>query len=92
MTREGHELDLRITRESGDRPDLVDFVRVSTMSKAPTAAVDQPRARTATHPLLQLSGAALIGLFVVYGVGFSHSMPVHNAAHDVRHSAVFPCH
>lgn len=41
---------------------------------------------------VQLAGAALIGLFVVYGVGFSHIMPVHNAAHDARHSASFPCH
>ena len=62
------------------------------MSETPTAAVPQNRTRTATHPLLQLGAAALIGLFVVYGVGFSHIMPVHNAAHDVRHSAVFPCH
>ncbi|WP_348761661.1 CbtB domain-containing protein [uncultured Salinisphaera sp.] len=62
------------------------------MSETPTAVVPQNRTRTATHPLLQLGGAALIGLFVVYGVGFSHIMPVHNAAHDVRHSAVFPCH
>ena len=62
------------------------------MSETPTAAVPQNRTLAATHPLLQLGGAALIGLFVVYGVGFSHIMPVHNAAHDVRHSAVFPCH
>lgn len=41
---------------------------------------------------VQLAGAALIGVFVIYGVGFSHIMPVHNAAHDARHSATFPCH
>lgn len=52
-------------------------------SQAPSAVKSQS---------LQLVGAALIGLFVVYGVGFSHIMPVHNAAHDARHSAVFPCH
>ena len=62
------------------------------MSETQTAAAGQHHTRAATHPLLQLGGAALIGLFVVYGVGFSHIMPVHNAAHDVRHSAVFPCH
>lgn len=36
--------------------------------------------------------AALLGLFIVGGVGFSHIMAVHNAAHDYRHSMAFPCH
>ena len=44
-------------------------------------------AQSATRQMSQLGGAALIGLFIVYGVGFSHIMPVHNAAHDVRHVA-----
>ena len=36
--------------------------------------------------------AALLGLFIVGGVGFSHIEAVHNAAHDYRHSMSFPCH
>jgi cobalt transporter subunit CbtB len=32
------------------------------------------------------------GAVVLYGVGFSHSSTVHNAAHDTRHAAGFPCH
>jgi len=28
----------------------------------------------------------------VYFAGFSHLEAVHNAAHDTRHSAGFPCH
>jgi cobalt transporter subunit CbtB len=36
--------------------------------------------------------AALLGAFLVWGVGFSHISAVHNAAHDVRHSSGFPCH
>jgi cobalt transporter subunit CbtB len=36
--------------------------------------------------------AALLGAFVIWGVGFSHIDIVHNAAHDARHSAGFPCH
>jgi cobalt transporter subunit CbtB len=35
---------------------------------------------------------ALLGIFIVGGVGFSHIAAVHNAAHDYRHSMGFPCH
>ncbi len=36
--------------------------------------------------------AALIGSFLLIGVGFAHSDVIHNAAHDSRHSFAFPCH
>jgi len=35
--------------------------------------------------------AALLGLAILYGVGFA-PLAAHNAAHDARHSAAFPCH
>ncbi len=36
--------------------------------------------------------AALLGAFLVWGVGFSPIAVLHNAAHDTRHSLAFPCH
>jgi cobalt transporter subunit CbtB len=36
--------------------------------------------------------AALLGTFVLFGVGFTTISAVHNAAHDTRHSFAFPCH
>lgn len=42
--------------------------------------------------LLQLASAAALGLFVLYGVAFADSPIAHNAAHDVRHVTVKPCH
>ena len=36
--------------------------------------------------------AVLLGSFLIWGVGFSHIDVLHNAAHDTRHSAGFPCH
>lgn len=36
--------------------------------------------------------AALLGSFLLIGVGFAHSDVIHNAAHDSRHSFAFPCH
>ncbi|GGG14817.1 cobalt transporter subunit CbtB [Rhizobium wenxiniae] len=42
--------------------------------------------------IIPLSMSALLGLFMVGFVGFSHLEVVHNAAHDTRHSLAFPCH
>lgn len=35
---------------------------------------------------------ALLGIVIIWGVGFSPIEVLHNAAHDVRHSSGFPCH
>ena len=32
------------------------------------------------------------GAVMLYGVGFSTTSAVHNAAHDTRHATGFPCH
>jgi len=34
--------------------------------------------------------AAMLGLFILYGVGFAQI--THDTAHDTRHSTGFPCH
>ena len=36
--------------------------------------------------------SALLGLLLIWGVGFSPIAALHNAAHDTRHSMAFPCH
>jgi len=36
--------------------------------------------------------ASILGASLVWFAGFSHIEAVHNAAHDTRHSAAFPCH
>ena len=41
---------------------------------------------------LQLVGAVLLGIVILYGVGFVQTSAAHNAAHDMRHSQGFPCH
>ncbi|KPW35029.1 CbtB domain-containing protein [Pseudomonas coronafaciens] len=47
---------------------------------------------TQTQRLTAAISAALLGACLVYFAGFSHIAAVHNAAHDTRHSAAFPCH
>ena len=50
--------------------------------------------RTSSHAQTWIAAviAALVGGFLLWGVGFSHSEVLHNAAHDARHSIGFPCH
>lgn len=66
-----------------------------------TPTFSPPTAAGAAHPsnvlaarsvLLPLLAAAALGLTVLYGVDFAHSPLAHNAAHDVRHITVKPCH
>ncbi len=52
----------------------------------------QGAAQITTSRLISIFAAALLGAFLIGGVGFSHIAAVHNAAHDYRHSMGFPCH
>ena len=45
-----------------------------------------------SHRLTLAVGSLLVGAALIYCAGFSHMERVHNAAHDTRHSAAFPCH
>ncbi|MBC7547878.1 MAG: CbtB-domain containing protein [Polaromonas sp.] len=57
------------------------------------ATTELPRTANAVpSPLLQLAAGAALGMVVLYGVAFAESPLVHNAAHDVRHITVKPCH
>ncbi|BES71551.1 CbtB-domain containing protein [Marinobacter nanhaiticus D15-8W] len=40
----------------------------------------------------QKAGVLLFGIVVLFAVGFLPMSEAHNAAHDTRHSFVFPCH
>lgn len=57
----------------------------STASTASTTA-------TLSQRLTAAISASILGACLVYFAGFSHIEAVHNAAHDTRHSAAFPCH
>ncbi|MBX3577933.1 MAG: CbtB-domain containing protein [Rhizobiaceae bacterium] len=59
---------------------------MNTTSKTVTAAT------SSQSRLVQLASAALLGIFVIGFVGFSHVEAAHNAGHDYRHSMAFPCH
>lgn len=57
-----------------------------------TASASLGASVSAQSRYMQLAMAALLGVFILGFVGFSHIEAVHNAAHDNRHSMAFPCH
>ncbi|WP_371877226.1 CbtB domain-containing protein [Alsobacter ponti] len=61
------------------------------MHAAQTSASVSTGIRSASATM-QAVLALVFGIFIVGMVGFSHASTIHNAAHDVRHSAGFPCH
>ena len=42
--------------------------------------------------LILAIGSCLLGAALIFLAGFAPSDTLHNAAHDTRHSAAFPCH
>jgi len=59
----------------------------------PSAAADPVRIRIEREETVFTAVlAALLGFFILYGVGFASIPALHNAAHDARHSFAFPCH
>ena len=61
---------------------------MTTATRTQTATISATRSKT----LIAASMAAFLGVFMIWGVGFSHIAAAHNAAHDTRHSNGFPCH
>jgi cobalt transporter subunit CbtB len=61
-----------------------------------TKSFETARAGAAVSARASAAGAAvlaaLLGLFLLWGVGFAQLSAFHNAAHDTRHSNAFPCH
>ncbi|MBX8492967.1 CbtB-domain containing protein [Pseudomonas cichorii] len=61
---------------------------MSTISSSQSNTTTSTQAQRLTAAI----SAAILGACLVYFAGFSHIAAVHNAAHDTRHSAAFPCH
>jgi cobalt transporter subunit CbtB len=56
----------------------------------PPAAAGRVLRQVRTWPAAVV--AVLLGMVILYGVGFASTPLLHNAAHDTRHSQGFPCH
>jgi cobalt transporter subunit CbtB len=64
-------------------------ISVSDSAKADDALAHPNIGRNRVLPAVF---AVLLGLIFLYAAGFGQTEALHNAAHDVRHSAAIPCH
>src|SRR5258706_8504523 len=74
---------------------ILSFKEKLKMSSLPNAVekLELPaRANGWTKMVMSALFVALMGIGLVYGAGFADVSVLHNAAHDARHSAGFPCH
>jgi cobalt transporter subunit CbtB len=58
----------------------------------PQPPISQPSVAAVSQGALPAVVAIVLGVFVLFGVGFAGPSVIHNAAHDSRHSFAFPCH
>jgi len=47
---------------------------------------------TTLYKRLPLLLAFTLGILLLYAIGFAQTEILHDAAHDTRHSFMFPCH
>ncbi|PPK75023.1 cobalt transporter subunit CbtB [Methylobacter tundripaludum] len=55
-------------------------------------AQTQARSEVLKDKILPAMLAGMLGFSLLYAAGFAETAQLHNAAHDGRHSASFPCH
>jgi len=55
-------------------------------------AKTQTAAQTDAGSIMTIAFVAMLGMTVLFVAGFANSATLHDAAHDMRHAAGFPCH
>ncbi|CUI08852.1 CbtB-domain containing protein [Massilia sp. P8910] len=65
---------------------------MSSIRQVITTADEQVPFAAIRERIVQVMCAASLGVVLLYGAGFASMEALHNAAHDSRHSAGFPCH
>ena len=66
--------------------------RMSPMLDSAKDVPSPPRSVPWRDKVLPALVAAALGLTFLWAAGFADIDSLHNAAHDARHSAAFPCH
>jgi len=65
---------------------------MATLQTVANAAPRGQQTQSTMAVLVSAGIAAVLGIVVLYGVGFAGPDLIHNAAHDTRHSINTPCH
>ena len=64
----------------------------SGLNASPTVETTQAGSHVWRDRIAPALLALALGVVLIYGAGFASKVELHNAAHDGRHSAGFPCH
>jgi cobalt transporter subunit CbtB len=62
--------------------------QIATAATLRTASIST----SLSSPMFQIAATFMLGMVMLFGVGFVDMSAVHTAAHDMRHAAGFPCH
>lgn len=65
---------------------------MSSITNLTVSVTAQAHSVTWARKILPALVAASIGCGLIFAMGFAEMSALHNAAHDGRHSAGFPCH
>jgi len=65
---------------------------VTPVTTVHAEVVSRPATSTLREKMIPALCAAGLGAVLLFGAGFASMEALHNAAHDSRHSAGFPCH
>lgn len=65
---------------------------MSSLTKAVDQLTSQAPASSWRERIAPALLSCALGLVLLYAAGFAKTEALHNAAHDGRHSAGFPCH
>ena len=65
---------------------------MSSIAKLTVSVTAQPRSAIWTKKILPALVAISLGCVLIFVMGFAETSTLHNAAHDGRHAAGFPCH
>jgi cobalt transporter subunit CbtB len=84
----------RVRRPANTIPGAKPMLHMHTEGVAMTTATQTAGIAGLTISQRLIAGglAFLIGITLLFGVGFASDMALHNGAHDTRHSMGFPCH
>jgi len=58
----------------------------------PSSTTDTAQPAVGVSKYTAAALAASVGIVLLFIAGFAETGVLHNAAHDSRHSVVFPCH
>jgi len=90
-----HFLPVQIISAGNVTGFAVSLTRRKHMSSTPVLldnAQTSARSEVLKDKILPAMLAGMLGLSLLYAAGFAETAQLHNAAHDGRHSASFPCH